>query len=316
MSFICIFDLETTGPVPAKDHIVQVCIKKIHPFTQKTVEFFCAFVRSPNPIPAKTSQVNGITEQDLTNAPTFASIAEHIHRMMHRTRWCGHNVTAFDIPLLLREFDLAKVPRPTCDGILDTLILARALEIQTRPFAISNSLENLARHFGLIGHNKKQTHQADDDVELTHQILQRLCTAAYIERHMRAVPLQMQEATASEPHPMLQMLRSDSNSQENKQHQQQQRPTGPSGGNGIISEALRDAINKRIKFPGNPTRCGIMTTAGNQCRFRAGEYGICQQHMARISSDLIKNNEPTSSDTLSTASSIPQSSPPSPEAFR
>ena len=77
---ICFFDLETTGINVAKDRIVEISILKIFPDGRE--EEYTQRINPTIPIPPSTTEVHGITDADVANAPTFAEKAHEIYNII------------------------------------------------------------------------------------------------------------------------------------------------------------------------------------------------------------------------------------------
>lgn len=101
---IIFFDLETTGLVIGKDHIVELCYIRIEPNgceRAETLRF------NPGmPIPKESSAVHGITDKDVKDCPTFAEKAEELAKVFEGCDLAGYNSNKFDVPMLAEEFAL------------------------------------------------------------------------------------------------------------------------------------------------------------------------------------------------------------------
>lgn len=104
---ICFFDLETTGTDVVKDRIVEISILKVYPNGNK--ESKTLRVNPTIPIPPHVSAIHGITDEMVTNEPTFKEIAAQIHAMIKDSDLAGYNSDRFDIPLLVEELLRAEV---------------------------------------------------------------------------------------------------------------------------------------------------------------------------------------------------------------
>ena len=99
---IAFFDLETTGVNIAKDRIVEIAVLKIQPDGQK--EMKVKRINPEMPIPKESSDIHGITDEDVKDAPTFAKIAKSLYILLSDCDFAGFNSNMFDIPLLVEEF--------------------------------------------------------------------------------------------------------------------------------------------------------------------------------------------------------------------
>ena len=109
----CVFDLETTGINVSKDRIVEICIIKVNPDASRESKTW--LVNPEMPIPKESTEVHGITDEKVKNAPTFKEIAPKILEMISGSDLGGFNSNRFDVPLLAEEllragldFDLSK----------------------------------------------------------------------------------------------------------------------------------------------------------------------------------------------------------------
>lgn len=99
---IVFFDLETTGINPSADRIVEISLIKVLPNgteTQKTYK-----VNPEIPIPAETTAIHGISDEDVKDAPTFKMIAKDLVELIADSDLGGFNSNKFDVPLLAEEF--------------------------------------------------------------------------------------------------------------------------------------------------------------------------------------------------------------------
>ena len=74
---LCVFDLETTGTNVGKDRIVEICILKINPDASRESKTW--LVNPGIAIPAETTAVHGISDEDVANAPSFKEISAKIN---------------------------------------------------------------------------------------------------------------------------------------------------------------------------------------------------------------------------------------------
>jgi len=95
------FDLESTGLDISKDRIVEISYLKIHPNgleEQKTIR-----VNPEMPIPAKSSAIHHIKDEDVADCPKFKDIARQIAADFQGCDIAGYNSNKFDIPMLVEE---------------------------------------------------------------------------------------------------------------------------------------------------------------------------------------------------------------------
>jgi DNA polymerase-3 subunit epsilon len=102
---IVFFDLETTGPNPAVDRIIEIALIKVHPDGRR--ETHTERIHPGMPIPVGSTRVHGISDADVAGAPPFAAIAARILAFIADADLAGFNVQRFDLPVLLRELATA-----------------------------------------------------------------------------------------------------------------------------------------------------------------------------------------------------------------
>lgn len=99
---IVFFDLETTGTNIVKDRIVEISFLKIFPNGKQEVK--TKRINPEMPIPKEASDIHGITNEDIADAPTFKQIAKSLAEQIEGCDLAGFNSSRFDIPLLAEEF--------------------------------------------------------------------------------------------------------------------------------------------------------------------------------------------------------------------
>jgi DNA polymerase-3 subunit epsilon len=99
---IAFIDLETTGVNVSIDRIVEIAIVRIAIDGTKTVKR--KLVNPQMPIPPGSSEVHGITDEMVKDAPSFKQIANEIKQFMDNCDLGGYNSNRFDIPMLIEEF--------------------------------------------------------------------------------------------------------------------------------------------------------------------------------------------------------------------
>lgn len=104
---IAFFDLETTGLNISKDRIVEIAILKVN--VNGSEEKKCLRVNPGMPIPKESSNIHGITDEDIKDAPVFKEVAKDIAKFIEGCDLGGYNSNRFDIPLLAEEFLRADV---------------------------------------------------------------------------------------------------------------------------------------------------------------------------------------------------------------
>ncbi len=99
---IIFFDIESTGLNVACDRIVELSMVKVHP--NGDTEIKTRRINPTIPIPAESTAIHGIKDEDVKDCPTFAQIAKSLAQWMEGCDIAGYNSTKFDIPMLNEEF--------------------------------------------------------------------------------------------------------------------------------------------------------------------------------------------------------------------
>jgi DNA polymerase-3 subunit epsilon len=105
---LVLFDIESTGLSTSQDRIVQLAIIKIFADGREPLKR-CRLINPEMPIPQEASEVHGIKDEDVANAPTFKQLSKALEEMIGDADLCGYNSNRFDVPMLLEEFDRAGV---------------------------------------------------------------------------------------------------------------------------------------------------------------------------------------------------------------
>jgi len=99
---IAFIDLETTGINITTDRIVEIAIVKILQDGEKQVKR--KLINPLIPIPQSSSDIHGITDEMVKDAPSFKQVANEIKQFIEGCDLGGYNSNRFDIPMLLEEF--------------------------------------------------------------------------------------------------------------------------------------------------------------------------------------------------------------------
>ena len=155
------FDLETTGISIRQSKIIQYGIIGSEKNGDE-IKSSCLVNPLIN-IPNSSTQVHGITDEDVRKLPSFRAHIENISSLLNDSIVIGHNIKRFDWPILENEFlRLGKtIPKPF--AIIDTLEIARKLKLP-RP----HKLEVLCLNYGISLTN---AHDAISDASATLLLL-------------------------------------------------------------------------------------------------------------------------------------------------
>jgi DNA polymerase-3 subunit epsilon len=98
---LAIFDLEATGLSVTQDRIVEIAVIRIDPDGSET--HFHRRVNPECPIPKEVSEIHGIYDDDVREAPTFKQIIPELESFIDGCDFAGYNSNKFDLPLLAEE---------------------------------------------------------------------------------------------------------------------------------------------------------------------------------------------------------------------
>lgn len=157
---IAFIDLETTGINPGSDRIVEIAIIKI--LTDGTRSVKRKLLNPEMPIPRGASDVHGITDEMVKDAPTFKQVAQELKQMLDGCDLAGYNSNRFDIPLLMEEFMRATVEFDMRNRkLLDVQNIFHKMEPRTLS----------AAYKFYCSKNLEAAHSAEADASATYEIL-------------------------------------------------------------------------------------------------------------------------------------------------
>jgi len=154
------FDLETTGVAMHKDRIVEIALVAWKKGSKK--ETFSTLVNPGVPVSQRSTDIHGLTNTLLRNAPFFVSIKNQIKDFIMDSVLIGFNVLSLDLSMLNKEIRLSGEP-PFYNYIIDV-------------FSVSNRVFNPIHEKSLAGVAKKLdiasqgNHRALPDAETTMKI--------------------------------------------------------------------------------------------------------------------------------------------------
>jgi DNA polymerase III subunit epsilon len=160
-----IIDVETTGGTARYERITDIAIV-LHDGEQ-VIDTFSTLVNPERSIPWNITQLTGITNEMVADAPRFFEIAKKIVEMTEDAVFVAHNVT-FDFGFIREEF--ARLGYTYTRKQLCTVRLAR----KVFPGLPSYSLSNLKKHFGIFA---ERSHRALDDTLATVQVFEHILRA-------------------------------------------------------------------------------------------------------------------------------------------
>ena len=158
---LAVIDLECTGMNLSTDRIVEIAIVKILPDGKKMVKR--KLINPEIPIPPSISEIHGITDDMVKDAPTFRQVANEIRQFIDNADLAGYNSNRFDIPMLVEEFLRAS---------LDLDFRNRKLIDVQKIFHMMEQRTLTAAYKFYCNGNLDNAHSAEADATATWEVLQ------------------------------------------------------------------------------------------------------------------------------------------------
>jgi len=154
------FDLETTGVNIVTDRIVEISYLKIFPNGEE--ESRTRLINPGMHIPEQATEVHGISDDDVRDAPPFKSVAKSLAAHLEGCDLAGFNSNRFDIPLLAEEFLRA--------GIDIDLMKRKFVDVQTIYHKKEQRTLSAAVKF-YCNRELDDAHSAEADTRATYEVL-------------------------------------------------------------------------------------------------------------------------------------------------
>ena len=164
---IVFIDLETTGINIATDRVIEIAIIKILPDKTRVVKH--KLVNPQMSIPKSSSEIHGITDDMVKDAPTFKEIANELKQFIDNADLSGYNSNRFDIPLLMEEF--------LRSGISLDMNNRKMVDVQTVFHMMEKRTLSAAYKF-YCEKELEDAHSAEADAQATWEVLE-----AQLERY-------------------------------------------------------------------------------------------------------------------------------------
>ncbi|MDA1674638.1 exonuclease domain-containing protein [Bacillus cereus group sp. TH152-1LC] len=133
------FDVETTGLSAVNDSIIEIGATKIQ--NGKVLERYQAFVQTDKPISTFTTELTGITQEQVDNGITLEEAIRRFDSFIEDAILIAHNAT-FDRDFIVESYKKLGLTFPE-KTIIDTLEIGRSLE----PDSKSNRLNVVAKRY-------------------------------------------------------------------------------------------------------------------------------------------------------------------------
>jgi len=136
-------DVETTGLHTSSSRITEVTALYFKNSLDEPAEAFTTLINPCTEIPEETVRINGITEEMVEDAPTFASIRDQLQGFIAGANIAGHNLdfdmkflftSGLDVPLDVKYYDMLPFAQK---------VLKRGSDVQ------NHKLETLCSHYGI-----------------------------------------------------------------------------------------------------------------------------------------------------------------------
>ena len=159
-----VFDLETTGLSSHYDKVIEISALKVR--NHEVVEEFSSLVNPGQHIPEVATDVNGITDDMVSDAPGFRHVLQDFSAFAEEMVLVGHNIHRFDLPFLYR--DATEFWEQTIgNDYVDTLQMARICLPGQRGYGLGS----LAGHYGI---STAGAHRALADCYMTQKVYEKL----------------------------------------------------------------------------------------------------------------------------------------------
>lgn len=174
-------DIETTGLDHIRGRVIEVGALRVE--DGAVVSEFRQLINPGSPLPQFITNLTGITDRDVSDAPLFMGIADELHDFLDGAIFVAHNVR-FDYSFLKQEFKrIGKgfTPRQLC-----TVRLSRALYPQHRTHKLADLITR---------HNLQVTarHRAYDDAQALWQFMQHVSATTDAEVLSAAISRQLKK---------------------------------------------------------------------------------------------------------------------------
>lgn len=155
-------DLETTGTNVPYDRIVRISLHAVVPGYEDPF-VWDQLVNPGRPIPPDATEIHGITDQMVANAPNFAEVASTLWSWLQDGDYFGYNLLAFDIPMIVKELGMLGIKFDYSNA---HVIDVQKIFFQKEPRTLAGAVKfYLGREFP-EAHNSVEDNKATFDVLL------------------------------------------------------------------------------------------------------------------------------------------------------
>lgn len=164
-------DLETTGFSRQWDYIIEIAAILYDMKKDIIVDEFHEYIKPGKTIPAKITELTGITNAQVRFARTEYEVLMSLQEWLHVNKpdkVIGHNYKSFDGSFLKTKCENYRIPQFQFKEEIDTLTIAR--KVLPKPIVENHKQTTLAKHFGI----EYTAHSAIEDVKALIQIHKKL----------------------------------------------------------------------------------------------------------------------------------------------
>jgi DNA polymerase-3 subunit epsilon len=167
------FDIESTGLNIPADSIVELSFVKVFPDGEERVKTWRIKpwdyeLNRQRPMNPEASKVNGITDDMLTDCPTFFEIAVEVAEWLRDSDLAGFNSAKFDLPMLAEEFERVKLAGKDLQVDLHEPLM---VDVQNIFHAMEPRNLRAAYRFYCGGEDFENAHTAEADTLATYEVL-------------------------------------------------------------------------------------------------------------------------------------------------
>jgi DNA polymerase-3 subunit epsilon len=159
---LAFFDIESTGINIANDRIIEISILKVYP--DGSEESKTQLINPGRPIPAESSLIHGIYDDDIKDAPLFKEVGKSFVQFLEGCDLAGFNIIKFDVPLLVEEFLRA--------GINFDISKRKLIDAQ-KIFHLMEKRNLTAAYKFYCGKSLENAHSAEADTRATYEIFKK-----------------------------------------------------------------------------------------------------------------------------------------------
>jgi len=159
-----VFDLETTGIRVTEDAIIEISAVKVE--KGRVTDEYSTLVNPHRPIPKQATQVNGITDDMVANAPKLETVLKDFLLFTDGHIMVGHNIHTFDTNFIY-DAVLLQFGTQWKNDYVDTLYLSRKCLPQLR----HHKLGDIASHFQI---STQGAHRALNDCIMNQKCYEKL----------------------------------------------------------------------------------------------------------------------------------------------